>query len=332
VWWKGQWLPVVDTHADSLGGVLSGQRHLYERSDQGQLDFPRMREGGATLQFFSCWVEPEYKPERALARQLAYFDAFYQELERDPEVVPVTDLAGLSTLLAVPGRIGGVLSIEGAEAVGEDPALVRTMYRLGVRLMSLTWNQRNQLADGAGEEPGGGGLSRAGRRIVQEMNRIGMIVDVSHIAEAGFWDVLEVSTSPPIASHSNCKALNPHRRNLSDAQIRALAERGGIQGITFVRQFLGGSEDMAEVVRHLLHHLEVVGDDRHVGLGSDFDGVEEPVPGLEDVTKLPALADALSAAGLPDETVARILGGNYIRFLQQFWSQDHRLAPGEDLR
>jgi membrane dipeptidase len=317
--WKGQWSPVVDTHADSLGAVLAGRRHLSERGEDGQLDFVRMREGGVTLQFFSCWVEPEYKPERALARQLEYFDAFWQELARDPAVIQVTDGASLDHLLAQPGQIGAILSIEGAEAVGESPSLVRLMHRLGVRLMSLTWNQRNQLADGAGEEPGGGGLSRAGRRIVQEMNHVGIIVDVSHIAEAGFWDVLEVSSTPPIASHSNCKAVHDHRRNLSDAQIRAVAERGGVQGLTFVRNFLGGGEDLPQVVRHALHHLDVVGDDRHLGLGSDFDGVEVPVTGLEDAARLPRLADALSEAGLSDDSVRRVLGGNYIRFLQNFW-------------
>jgi membrane dipeptidase len=152
------------------------------------------------------------------------------------------------------------------------------------------------------------------------MNRLGMIVDVSHLAEAAFWDVMEVSTAPPIASHSNCAAVHPHRRNLTDAQIRALAARGGVQGITFVPGFLGGARDLERVVDHVVHHLEVVGDPHHLGLGSDFDGVETPVAGLEDVTRLPRLAEAMAARGLDDDTVAAVLGGNYVRFLREFWS------------
>ncbi len=316
----GQSLPVVDTHADSLGAVLRGERHLYDHGSKGQLDFPRMREAGHTLQFFSLWVEPEYKPERAMARLMQYLDAFWTEIGDHPEWIrPVTDRDSLESLLSV-GGIGGVPSIEGAEGVGTDPAMVRNLHRLGVRLMSLTWNERNQLADGAGEEPGGGGVSRAGRAIIQEMNRVNMIVDVSHIAEAGFWDVLEISTRPVIASHSNCRELANHRRNLSDAQIKALQDQGGVQGITFVRPFLGGSEDLERVIDHMWHALEVAGSDRHLGLGSDFDGVDNPVGGLEDVTALSKLAERMSARGLSDETIGRIFGGNYLDFLRKTWA------------
>ncbi|NMP20821.1 dipeptidase [Sulfobacillus harzensis] len=316
----GQDMPVVDTHADSLGAVLRGERNLYERSEKGQLDFPRMQEGGHTLQFFSLWVEPENKPERAMSRLMQYLDAFWTQIGAHSEWIrPVLDRESLEALLR-DGGIGGVPSIEGAEGVGTDPAMVRILHRLGVRLMSLTWNERNALADGAGEEPGGGGVSRAGRAIIQEMNRVNIIVDVSHIAEAGFWDVLEISSRPVIASHSNCRELQNHRRNLSDAQIRALAAQGGIQGITFVRPFLGGSEDLERVVDHILHALAVVGTDRHLGLGSDFDGVDNPVGGLEDVTQLPRLAQRMSDRGLSDDSIRRILGYNYIDFLRNTWA------------
>ncbi len=313
-------MPVVDTHADSLGAVLRQERHLYERSDEGQLDFPRMLEGGHTLQFFSLWVEPDYKPERALARLLQYIDAFWLEIGSHPDLIqPVSDWPSLEAVLKS-GKIGGVPSIEGAEGVGTDPAVVRLLHRLGVRLMSLTWNERNALADGAGEEPGGGGVSRAGRAIIQEMNRVNMIVDVSHIAEAGFWDVLEISERPVIASHSNCRELAPHRRNLSDAQIRALAQQGGVQGITFVRPFLGGREDLDRVIDHMAHATDAVGSDQHVGLGSDFDGVDKAVTGLEDVTMLPRLAERMSARNFSDETIQRVLGYNYIEFLKKTWT------------
>jgi membrane dipeptidase len=144
---------------------------------------------------------------------------------------------------------------------------------------------------------------------------------VSDLSESGFWDVVEAHTRPFIASHSNCKTLTPHRRNLSDDQIRAVAKAGGVQGITFVREFLGGTEDINRVIEHVAHALDVVGDSLHLGLGSDFDGVENPVRGLEDVTSLPRLADQLSERGFDDSTVANILGRNYIRFLRTYWTE-----------
>lgn len=313
--------PWADTHADSLGDVLAGRRRLGEQSAGGQWDVVRMRAAGQRLAFLSCWVEPAHKPAGALARLLAYLDAAHTELERDPSLTLVRDAASLEAAWARPA--GGVLlAVEGAEAVGTDPAVLRILWRLGVRALSLTWNERNLLADGAAEDPGGGGLSRAGRRIVAEMNRLGMVVDVSHLAEAGFWDVLALSTRPPLASHSNCRALAGHPRNLSDAQIRALARAGGVQSVTFVREFLGGTRDRAAVVRHILHHLDVVGDDRHLGLGSDFDGVTETVPGLEDATRVPDLFDDLARAGLSEATLRRVAGENVVELLRSHW------APG----
>ncbi len=326
--YSGGVMPVVDTHADSLLGVLAGRRHLGQRAFDGQLDWPRMAEGGVNLQFFSCWVEPQHKPERALVELLKYLDHFWLEVEAYPEMVTVvTDLAGLHQVVQSDG-VGAVLSIEGSEGLGTDLGLLRLCYRLGVRLVSLTWNERNALADGAGEDPGGGGLSRAGRAMIAEMNRIGMIVDVSHLTAAGFWDVLELSQAPVIASHSNCRRLAPHVRNLSDGQIRALANAGGIQGITFVRDFLGAGEDIERVVDHMLHALEIVGDDQHLGLGSDFDGVDHPVFGLESVVQLPHLVDRMEARGLSQATIARVMGGNYIRFLEDAWAKPSPLAYG----
>ncbi len=323
--WHEVEFPVVDTHADSLGAVIRGERSL-SRTDEpprGQADIPRLLTAGVTLQFFSCWVEPPHKPERALPRLLEYVDAFYTAVATDPRVVPVTGAESLAALESGPPRVGAVLSVEGAEALGTTPAILRILWRLGIRLLSLTWNQRNALADGAGEDPGGGGLSRAGRAMVDEMNRLHMVVDVSHLAAQGFWDVLAVSQEAPIASHSNCRALAPHARNLSDAQIRALARCGGVQGITFVPAFLGGGADRARVVDHVLHHLSVVGDDRHLGFGSDFDGVDTPVRGLEDASHWPQLLDNLADCGLEDDTIHRIAGGNYLTLLRDRWSRDH---------
>ncbi|CAB1128869.1 putative Membrane dipeptidase [Candidatus Hydrogenisulfobacillus filiaventi] len=314
----GARMTIVDTHADSLGAVLAGRRRLFDPAAEGQWDFVRATQSGQRLQFLSCWVEPEYVPDRALARLLAYIEAFWREVEAAPGLVrPVRAAEDLAGVVAG-APLGVALAVEGGDALGTDPGRVSLLYRLGVRMLSLTWNGRNQLADGA-EEPGAGGLSRAGRRMVEAMNRVGMIPDVSHLAERGFWELLEIAALPPVASHSNCRALADHPRNLSDVQIRALAERGGVQGITYVRAFLGGTADLERVVDHVLHVLDVTGTDSSVGLGSDFDGVEEAVPGLEDVSRVGALAERLSGRGLSEATVARVMGGNWLRYLEQVW-------------
>lgn len=316
---------LFDLHADSLGKALAG-RDLGRFDPDGQWDFPRRAVLGPGVQVFSCWVEPEYKPDRALARLLAYIDQFWLEMDRHRRYVfPVTSPKRLHTVFGERERFGAILSVEGAEGIGADPARVRLLYRLGVRIMSLTWNERNQLADGAGEEPGAGGLSRTGRKMVAEMARVNMTVDVSHLSRAGFWDVLEMV--PPggvIATHSNCAALTPHARNLSDDQIRNLVRHGGVQGVTFVPAFLGGARDQDRVIDHLAHHLDLVGTDTHLGLGSDFDGVEERVLGVETVSTLPRLAERMQTRGFRDDTIARIFGANLLKYFLDAWDERSR--------
>jgi membrane dipeptidase len=310
---------VADAHADCLGDVVAGRRRLGDGGPGGQVDFPRLRQGGVRLQVLSLWVEPDYKPQRALGRLLTYLHWAFRELDANPEVRLVTDLGALEAVWGESG-LGVMLAVEGAEAVGEEVDRVEVLARLGVRMLSLTWNQRNALADGAGEDPGGGGLSRLGRAVVRRMNQLGMAVDVSHLSQAAFWDVWAVSTHPPIASHANCGRLAPHPRNLTDRQIRALGDGGGVMGITFVRPFLGGAADLARVGDHILHALSVMGHDRGVGLGSDFDGVENPVPGLEDCARLPDLADHLLGRGLSTTTVGRVMGENWVSFFRALWT------------
>ncbi|MBX5466733.1 MAG: membrane dipeptidase [Firmicutes bacterium] len=308
------WL-VADGHVDSLGDVVLGRRRLGQ-AGKGQWDAPRSQSANVRLQTLACWVEPRYKPERALAQLLALVEAFWEEVEVTPGVRAITRAQDLEALTA-DGAYGWLLAVEGVDGHAATLSGLRLLFRLGVRLLSLTWNERNGLADGAGEDPGGGGLSRAGRAYVREMNRLGMVVDVAHLAEAGFWDVLDLSERPVLASHANCWTLAPHPRNLRDRQLRALARQGGMVGLTFVPEFLGGTPSVDRVVDHVLHVLDVVGDDRHVGWGSDFDGVEVPVPGLASVADVPRLAERMLERGLSETTVARVMGENLMAFWQQ---------------
>lgn len=185
--------------------------------------------------------------------------------------------------------------------------------------MTLTWNQRNKIADGSDYYHSTRGLTSFGKRVIREMNRLGMIIDISHISESGFWDVLYNSNDPVIASHSNCYQLCPHQRNLKDSQIRAIAEKGGLVCITYVPDFLIKEDRKAvldDVIEHIDYVLDLVGSD-YVGLGSDFDGCRELPVGLEGADKICQLRDRLIEKGYAKEDVQKIMGYNFLNLFQQ---------------
>lgn len=314
---------VIDTHADSIIQVLEGKRTLIERSEIGHIDFPRLREGGVDLQVLACYIREEYKPDRALPEALRMIDAIYSQVEASEGKAVVVYRAAEAERAKAEGRQGVLISIEGGEPIGTDLAVLRMLYRLGVRAIGLVWNQRNAIADGVGELRTRGGLTTFGVELVKEMNRLGMLVDVSHLSEPGFWDVLEVSSQPIIASHSNARARCDSPRNLTDDQIRALAENGGVMGINYFRGFVDeefrrgdkSKGDIQGILNQIDHIVGLVGPS-HVGLGGDFDGAY-PVAGLEDVTRLPAITQGLLDRGYRDEDILAILGGNHLRLIRQ---------------
>lgn len=316
---------VVDAHCDTIHDVLRGRRVLGEKSNIGHLDFPRMQEGGVGAQFFAAYIEPQYKPDRGVQRAIQLVDAIWGQVQAYPDQAAVALNRGDVEAIHATGKIAVIISIEGGEAVGDHLAHLRAMYRLGVRAMSLTWNQRNLLADGSWETRTRGGLTRLGVETVQEMNRLGMIVDVSHLSDAGFWDVMEVSNAPVLATHSNARALCDVPRNLTDDQIKALAQKGGVMGINFYPGFLdaSGEADVKRLVDHIDHISSLVGPE-HVGLGSDFDGIEKVPGGVPDVSQMPAVTRELLERGYKEHDIAGILGGNFLRVINQVWH-----APGE---
>jgi membrane dipeptidase len=311
---------IIDTHCDTLLALVSGRRRLDERSDQGHIDIPRLRAGGVTCQVFAIYIEPQYKPDRGAKRTLQVLDAFYRELVTPGLVVLATTAEDIRAAKRA-GQVAALLSIEGGEAIEGDLGVLRMFYRLGVRAMGLTWNQRNDLADGVGEPDGKGGLSRLGVSVVQEMNRLGMLVDVSHLNQACFWSVVEHTRSPIIASHSNAHALCPHRRNLTDAQLRAVGRLGGVVGVVYAPSFVeeSGLASLGRLVDHIDHIAGVAGID-HVGLGSDFDGYGVPpgaTPVMRDPTELPLLTAELLRRGYTEEQVLKVLGGNFLRVIAE---------------
>ncbi|MGA2783639.1 MAG: dipeptidase [Candidatus Bathyarchaeia archaeon] len=315
---------VVDAHIDTLLEIMvpparpikvPTPRKFGERSSKGHVDLPRLLESGVDLQIFAVYIQPEYKIERALHRALQVIDRFYKELhDHEDKMMLFTKVSDVREA-EKQGKIAAMLSIEGGEAVEADLGILRMLYRLGLRAMTLTWNERNQIADGAGEGRTKGGLTNFGVELVKEMNNLGMVVDVSHINDAGFFDVIETTTKPIIASHSNCRALCNHRRNMTDEMIKILADNGGVMGMNFSASFVTENKENATLERLLDHvdHVVKVASVEHVGIGSDFDGIENTPKGLEDVTRMPYLTEGLVKRGYKEDEIRKILGENFLR-------------------
>ncbi|MDR7485417.1 MAG: dipeptidase [Armatimonadota bacterium] len=306
---------VVDLHCDTLLDVHAGKRRLGERSAKGHVDLPRLRDGGVDVQVFAVYVAPAMAA-RGPARARELIQAFHAAISAHADqVVGVTTVEGIERARQE-GKIAAVLSIENGDALGGDLAVLDEFYRLGVRLLGLTWNPSNALGDGAlGRRHGG--LTDFGRAVLRRMEDLGMVPDASHLSEAAFWDMIRATRGPLIASHSNAAALHPHPRNLTDEQLRAIAGRGGVVGVNFYPGFLG-RPTLERVLDHIDHMVKVMGPD-HVALGSDFDGISQAPEGLEDVSRLPSLTAGLLARGYPREQIHKILGGNALRVFRQVW-------------
>lgn len=310
---------VFDGHCDTILEVLNHKRSLGSRTLVGHLDIPRMKEGGVDVQFFAVFIEDIYKPDRSLKRTLQLIDCFYKEIEKNQDDISLVTNYNQIEEVNSAGKIAAILSIEGGEALEGDLGVLRVLYKLGVRLLTLTWNQRNQIADGIGESRTGSGLTKFGLKVIDEMNRLGMLIDVSHLSETGFWDVIKRSKTPIVASHSNCYALCPHLRNLKDEQIKALADKGGVIGITFVPNFLTQEKrktTVGDVVKHIDYLVEKVGVD-YIGLGSDFDGTGGLPLGLEGVDKVPNITGELLDRGYKEKDIKKILGENFLRVFKE---------------
>lgn len=236
---------VFDAHADTVLAVLKEGRDLSKINTEGHIDIPRMRTGGLNAQVFAMWPEEEYWDGHAAKRVLQMADALFRTIQANPDDLALALSAADAERIHTEGKIAAFLGIEGGYAIEDDLALLRMFHRLGVRVMTLTWMKNTSWADASGDEPVHGGLTPFGRQVVREMNRLGMVVDVSHVADKTFFDVLEVSRSPVIASHSCVRAICPSHRNLTDDMLRALAKNGGVIGINYFTGFLDAEAKVA---------------------------------------------------------------------------------------
>jgi len=314
---------VVDTHCDTLMQFMPPSydqppaRRLGERSERGHLDLPRMVEGGVDCQTFAMYTgRREGQPDALLvANQMT--DVFYREVEANAGgIVPVTTAEEIVAAKGV-GKRSGLLAIEGAEPLMGDLGVLRNFYRLGVRMLSFTWNWRTPFADGIAADRAESRLPDLGVKAMDEMDRLGVVLDVSHMSDTCFWDVADVKKGPFIASHSNSRLVCDHKRNLTDDMIRALADHGGVIGMNFAPAFVAKEGATVEkLVDHIDHIVRIVGPD-YVGLGSDFDGIGAPPVGLEDVSKMPNITRELVRRGYEDEDIVKILGGNHLRVFRE---------------
>lgn len=304
---------VVDAHCDTISLVLDEGHDMVGGDDRHHVDVPRLREAGVSIQVLACWNEPEYSGHAAFARCMAKIGTFHQ-LRRKAGLRHVVSRADLD----VP-ELGFVLSLEDAAPVMGSIRHLEALYVTGVRMIGLTWNGRNEIADGVGVGARPGGLTDVGKDVIRQMEELGIVVDLAHVAEPAFWDVIEMATRPVAVSHANAKAICDHRRNLTDDQIRAIAKTGGVIGVTYVPAFLGGeAPDIDTVVRHV-DYLCDVGGPEVVGLGSDFDGIAKTPTGLEHAGRLPALTAALLAKGFREADVEKMVGGNWLRVFRACW-------------
>lgn len=306
---------IFDAHVDTLSRLLGTNQTL--DANEGHVDLAKLRQNGGGAQFFAAFISPKYYHGKALHNTLEMLDLFWQWMEDFGQ-----DLAFAGTTKDISenqksGKMSCLLAIEGGEALEGKLANLRMFYRLGARLLTLTWNHRNDLAAGQGEGSSGGGLSLFGQAVVKEMNRLGMLVDVSHLNEEGFWDVLRLSEAPVLASHSNAKALCDHPRNLTDEQIIRLADGGGVIGVNFCTHFLAKERQATihDVVEQIEYLVNVGGVDC-VGLGSDFDGIDRTPLGLDHYGKTSELADILRERGYTKGDIEKIMGGNLLRLCQ----------------
>jgi membrane dipeptidase len=320
---------VADTHNDLLCAVVARPVDRWAGFFRERW-LPQLRAGGVKLQVLPVFIDDVYRPEGALRQTLRMIEAAHRLADGNPDAVALCcDGAQIDAALDH-GRIALVLALESAPGVGEDVELLETLYRLGIRVASIAHFGRTALADGSCEDGAGSRLTRAGIAALAEMERLGMLFDVSHLGTAGVDHVLEIATRPVIATHSSARALLDHHRNLSDEQLKGIAARGGVVCVNFFAPYLHETDHTIDrLIDHIEHVASVAGVD-HVGLGPDFikevlaDTVppccEQPlpagiaadayIPDLEGPAGLPLVTDALQRRGWPDADILAVLGDN----------------------
>lgn len=306
---------IVDAHCDTITKIMELNSNLYK--NECHVDIERMLKSGSFVQFFAAFVEPVYTQAYALKWAIKVIDKLYEQLEKYKDYIRLCRNYTEIESAIKEKKISALLSIEDGVALQGELSSLRILYKLGVRSICLTWNGRNEIADGVGSDVSGGGLTAFGREVVKEMNTLGMLVDVSHLSEKGFWDVMETTNSPITASHSNAKKICSHKRNLSDEQILSIKRNNGVIGINLYPVFLNnsGMASIVDVIKHIEHISSLAGFD-HIGLGADFDGIESTPADIRGVQDMERIFNELLKLNYPEESVEKLAGQSFLRLFR----------------
>lgn len=317
----------IDCHCDTLLKKFYNQQGVKSKdnSEEFQATSDLLLEGGMDVQVAAIWI-PTTFAKFGLDIALEMFGILYEDVQKDANLFLIKNKSGFSKVQEKT-KLGYILGLEGAEPLGNNLKFLPAFYELGIRLITLTWSRRNMFGEGVQKDVGideGEGLSQLGKQLVMAMNELGIVLDVSHLNRKGFQDVVKHSKSPFIASHSCAYSLVEHERNLSDEQIKLIAESDGCIGVTFVPEFLVPNPKkepatIDHIIEHIKYMVDLVGID-YVGLGSDFDGIDGSPIGLENASKFKELPPYLKEKGFSKNDIDKIMGENWHRVFRAAWT------------
>lgn len=312
-------IPVFDLHCDTALGLLGHSMNEAGdlRKNHLHIDLERASLLSGYCQCFACFTTPgmeewmKISPTVVFERELA---AIQRELAKNSDLIALAYSAAEVEENRQKGKMSAVLTIEGPAGFGYDPALLQDLYNIGFRITSLGWNEKNPLT---GSHVTGGGLTDQGREFVREAQRLGMIIDVSHISDEGFWDIMKITDAPIIATHSNSRAVCGASRNLTDDMFRAIVETGGVAGFNMCAEFTGDSPTLDTACDHIFHFMELAPSGNHIALGGDLDGIDHMPAGFAGVQDYPAFARRLLERGLDEHTLKDIFWNNALGVMEK---------------
>jgi len=310
--------PVFDLHCDTslalLGKELNEAGSL--RVNSYHFDLKRAGAYPAFAQCFSCFTTPEMEqwyhksPIQVFELEIA---TIFREVEKNADKIRIAYQPSEIISNRERGLMSALLTIEGPAGFGYDPELLEDLYKIGFRITTLGWNESNPLT---GSHVSGEGLSVLGREYVRQAQSLGMLVDVSHISDQAFWDIMDITDGSIIASHSNSRTIQNHSRNITDEMYRAICQTGGVVGINFYTDFVGNHADLDSAADHVLHFLDLDPSGKHIALGADLDGCDSLAAGFEGVQGYAAFADTLISRGVSEETIMDIFWNNALGVFQ----------------
>ncbi len=311
--------PVFDFHCDTASGLLGEDMNQAGslRKNNLHIDLERASQLGGYAQCFACFTTPymedwyHVSPIVIFEREIA---TIQREVDQNKDLISIAYTPGEIEENRRNGKMSAILTLEGTAGFGYDPELLESLYLIGFRISSLGWNEKNPLT---GSHKTGGGLTDLGREYVREAQRLGMLVDVSHISDEGFWDILKMTQAPVIATHSNSRSVCSNSRNLTDDMFRAICETGGVAGYNACAEFTGEHPTVDTICDHILHFLELDPTGTHISLGGDLDGITNMPEGFEGIQSYPKLARRLLERGLDEQLVRNIFWNNALGVMER---------------